>query len=51
MHHITPTPAAVMKARIAAALANNPKIKPSELAELTGLSLGAAIAELEKRAA
>jgi hypothetical protein len=44
----TPTPFAVMKARVAAALANNPAITPKQLAEQTGLSLGAAIAELEK---
>jgi ribosomal protein S25 len=48
MRH-TPTPDAIMKARIAAALANNPRITPSQLAEQTGLSLGAAIAVLEKR--
>ena len=48
MRHFEPTSAAIMKARIAAALANNPKITASQLAEQTGLSLGAAIAELEK---
>jgi hypothetical protein len=48
-HNFTPDSAAVIKARAAAALANNPKIKPSELAEITGLSLGAAIATLEGR--
>lgn len=51
MRHFAPTDQAVMKARIAAALANNPKITPRQLADQTGLSLGAAIATLEKRAA
>ncbi len=48
-HAYTPDSAAVLKARVAAALQNNPRIKPSELAEITGLSLGAAIATLEGR--
>lgn len=51
MRHFAPTDQAVMKARVAAALANNPKITPRQLADQTGLSLGAAIAELERRAA
>ena len=49
MKHFTPTSAAVMKARVAAALANDPKITPRQLAYQTGLSLGLAIAALEKR--
>jgi len=49
MKHYTPTSDAVMKARVAAALANDPKITPRQLAYQTGLSLGLAIAALEKR--
>ena len=49
MRHFSPTSDAVMKARVAAALANNPKITPRQLADQTGLSLGLAIAALEKR--
>lgn len=49
MRHFAPTDQAVLKARVAAALANNPKITPGELAQLTGLSLGLAIAAIEKR--
>jgi DNA-binding MarR family transcriptional regulator len=51
MRHFAPSPDAQLKARIAAALANNPRISPSQLAEQTGLTLGAAIAMLERRAA
>lgn len=51
MRHFEPTTAAVMKARVAAALANNPAITPRQLADQTGLSLGLAIAALEKKAA
>lgn len=49
MRHFTPTSDAVLKARVGAALANNPKITPRQLAEQTGMSLGLAIAALEKR--
>lgn len=49
-HAYPPTDDAVIKARVAAAIANCPTIKAGELARLTGLSLGAAIAMLEKRA-
>ncbi len=48
-HAYTPDIAAVIKARVAAALQNNPRITPRQLADQTGLSLGAAIATLEGR--
>ncbi len=48
-HNYTPDSASVLKARVAAALANNPRISAKQLADQTGLTLGAAIATLEKR--
>lgn len=50
-HSYPPTSDSVLKARVAAALANNPAITPKQLADQTGLSLGAAIATLEKKVA
>jgi hypothetical protein len=48
-HNYTPDSASVLKARVAAALTNNPRITAKQLADQTGLTLGAAIAQLEGR--
>jgi len=48
-HSYPPTDAAILKARVAAAIANNPAITARQLADLTGMPIGGAIAALEKR--
>ena len=48
-HSYPPTDAAILKARVAAAIANNPGITARQLADLTGMPIGGAIAALEKR--
>jgi hypothetical protein len=44
-----PSETELIATRIRAALANNPRISPRQLAEQTGCSLGQAIAALEGR--
>lgn len=47
----TPTDALALKARVTAAIANNPRISAGDLHKLTGLPLGKAIASVEARKA